>query len=118
VTAELALGLVESDEVLMMRASVRRIALEFGHARFAASGRTGEPVTELRHALADAGFLGVNVPEAYGGGGLGMFELAVVEEELSAAGCPVSAETSGRPPAPLPALIRCRVGAGELATAA
>jgi alkylation response protein AidB-like acyl-CoA dehydrogenase len=89
VTAELALGLVESDEVLMMRASVRRIALEFGHARFAAAGRTGEPVTELWHALADAGFLGVNVPEAYGGGGLGMFELAVVEEELSAAGCPL-----------------------------
>jgi alkylation response protein AidB-like acyl-CoA dehydrogenase len=89
VTGELSLGLVESDEVVMMRASVRRIALEFGHARFAACGRTGEPVTELWRALADHGFLGVNVPEAYGGGGLGMFELAVVEEELSAAGCPL-----------------------------
>jgi alkylation response protein AidB-like acyl-CoA dehydrogenase len=81
--------LVESDEIVMMRESVRRIALEFGHARFAAAGRIGAPVTELWSALAERGFLGVNIPTEYEGGGLGMYELAVVEEELSAAGCPL-----------------------------
>ena len=35
------------------------------------------------------GFLGVNVPEEYEGGGLGLLELAMVEEEVSAAGCPL-----------------------------
>ena len=34
----------------------------------------------------DAGFLTCNIPEAYGGGGLSNFELAVISEELSA-GC-------------------------------
>jgi alkylation response protein AidB-like acyl-CoA dehydrogenase len=86
---EISLALVESDELGLMRESVRRIALDFGHARFAAHGRIGEPVTELWNTLAEHGFLGVNIPEAYEGGGLGMFELAVVEEEVSAAGCPL-----------------------------
>jgi alkylation response protein AidB-like acyl-CoA dehydrogenase len=89
VTAPISFPLVESDELVMMRESVRRIALEYGHAQFAAHGRSGEPVTELWRSLADHGFLGVNIPEAYEGGGLGMFELAVVEEEVSAAGCPL-----------------------------
>jgi alkylation response protein AidB-like acyl-CoA dehydrogenase len=31
----------------------------------------------------------VNLPEAYGGGGLGITELAIVAEELSAVGCPL-----------------------------
>ena len=35
------------------------------------------------------GFLGVNVPEEYGGGGGGIAELAIVQEELAAAGCPL-----------------------------
>ena len=37
----------------------------------------------------EAGFLGVNVPEQYGGGGGGIAELAIVQEELAAAGCPL-----------------------------
>ena len=39
--------------------------------------------------MAEAGFLGVNVPEEYGGGGGGITELAAVQEELAAAGCPL-----------------------------
>ncbi|MFD6417234.1 acyl-CoA dehydrogenase family protein [Streptomyces sp. NPDC060194] len=34
------------------------------------------------------GFLGVNLPEEYGGGGGGIVELSLVLEELGAAGCP------------------------------
>ncbi len=36
---------------------------------------------------ASSGFIGVNLPEQYGGGGGGMYELALVLEELAAAGC-------------------------------
>jgi hypothetical protein len=46
-----------------------------------------EPPIELWEALASRGFLGVNLPERYGGGGLGMSALAAVAEEISAAGC-------------------------------
>ena len=47
----------------------------------------GEPPTELWDALAEKGYLGVNMPEECGGGGLGMSGLAAVGEEISAAGC-------------------------------
>jgi alkylation response protein AidB-like acyl-CoA dehydrogenase len=47
----------------------------------------GEPASELWDELADRGFLGVNLPAEYGGGGLGMLELAAVAEETAAAGC-------------------------------
>ena len=33
------------------------------------------------------GFLGVNLPEEYGGGGAGMYELSIVMEEMAAQGC-------------------------------
>ena len=36
----------------------------------------GEPPTELWDALAEKGYLGVNMPEEWGGGGLGMTALA------------------------------------------
>jgi alkylation response protein AidB-like acyl-CoA dehydrogenase len=88
-SASPALALVESDELLLMRESVRRIALEFGHARFAAIGRERGSATDLWRPLAEHGFLGVNIPERYEGGGLGLYELAIVEEEISAAGCPM-----------------------------
>ncbi len=35
------------------------------------------------------GFIGVNLPEEYGGGGAGMYELSIVMEEMSAGGCPL-----------------------------
>lgn len=38
---------------------------------------------------AGLGYLGVNVPEEYGGGGGGIGDLAAVCEELAAAGCPL-----------------------------
>src|SRR4051795_961448 len=84
-----SLPLIESDEHLRLRESVHAIAAGFGHAYFAEHGRTGETPRELWKALADHGFLGVNVPEEYEGGGLGLLELAMVEEEVSAAGCPL-----------------------------
>jgi alkylation response protein AidB-like acyl-CoA dehydrogenase len=84
-----SLELIESDEHLRLRESVHGIAAGFGHAYFAGKARLGEHPAELWRALADHGFLGVNVPEEYGGGGLGLLELAIVEEEVSAAGCPM-----------------------------
>jgi alkylation response protein AidB-like acyl-CoA dehydrogenase len=39
--------------------------------------------------LARHGFIGINFPEEYGGGGAGMAELAIVCEETAAHGCPL-----------------------------
>src|SRR3712207_348338 len=70
-----------------MRRTVSAIASDFGPAYMRKQNAAEEPPTELWDALASRGFLGVNLPERYGGGGLGMSALAAVAEEISAAGC-------------------------------
>jgi len=79
----------QSDEHVMLRQAVSAIASKFGHEYYVAKARADERTEELWHAMGEAGFLGVNVPEEYGGGGMGITELAIVSEELAAAGCPL-----------------------------
>ena len=79
----------ETDEQQLLRESVAAIGARFGEAYFRDKARSGGKTTELWDAVAEAGFVGVNLPEAYGGGGLGVTELAIVCEELGAAGCPL-----------------------------
>ena len=43
-------------------------------------------MSELWEEAGKLGFLGVNLPAEYGGGGAGMYELAIVAEELNAGG--------------------------------
>lgn len=73
----------------MLRQAVGRLAADFGHGYYADCARRGAKTTELWSALAEAGFIGVAVDERYGGGGQGISELAVVTEEVAAAGCPL-----------------------------
>lgn len=79
----------ESDELGMLRQTVARLAAAYGQEYFLAKARAGGKTTELWEELAAGGFIGVNLPEPYGGGGLGLAALAVVCEELAAAGCPL-----------------------------
>ncbi len=72
-----------------LRAAVREITAAHGPAEFAEHGRTSTPQSGLWSDLGKAGFIGINVPTEYGGGGAGMSELAVVAEESAAAGCPL-----------------------------
>ena len=80
---------VETEEQQMLRQAVAAIAAKYGHEYYAAAARAGTKTDELWNELGGQGFLGVNVPEAYGGGGMGIAELAIVLEELSAHGCPL-----------------------------
>jgi alkylation response protein AidB-like acyl-CoA dehydrogenase len=79
----------EGDELRDLRAAVADLAGRYGHRWFLEQARTGGTVQELWAEAGKAGFLGVNLPEEHGGGGGGMVELAVVLEELGAAGCPL-----------------------------
>ena len=80
---------IETDEQQMLREAVGAIASKFGHEYYVEKAHADERTDELWNAVAEAGFLGVNVPEEYGGGGGGITELAIVHEELAAAGCPL-----------------------------
>ena len=80
---------IESDELQMLREAVGSIASKFGHEYYVDKAHADERTDELWSAVAEPGFLGVNVPEEFGGGGGGITELAAVGEELAAAGCPL-----------------------------
>jgi len=77
----------ETDEQQALRAAVADLASKYGYAYFTRQARSGGRLTELWQEAAKLGFIGVSLPEEYGGGGAGMYELAIVLEELSAAGC-------------------------------
>jgi alkylation response protein AidB-like acyl-CoA dehydrogenase len=77
------------EDELALRAAVREITSGFGGAYYAAKAESREPATELWDALGKGGYLGINIPEEYGGGGAGLVELAIVCEESAAQGCPL-----------------------------
>jgi alkylation response protein AidB-like acyl-CoA dehydrogenase len=80
---------VETEEQQMLRQQVRDIGRKYGRDYYTEKARAGESPDELWEEVAKQGFIGVNTPEEYGGGGLGIYELAIVCEELAAAGCPL-----------------------------
>ncbi|MEE1929591.1 acyl-CoA dehydrogenase family protein [Streptomyces sp. TRM 70351] len=81
--------LLENDDVRALRAAVGALGRRYGRAYFQSVTSKGQHTDELWAEAGGLGYLGVNLPEEYGGGGGGMAELSVVLEELGAAGCPL-----------------------------
>jgi alkylation response protein AidB-like acyl-CoA dehydrogenase len=81
------MAIVPSHEEALLREAVAGICGEFGQEYMRRKHDAGEPPSELWDALASRGYLGVNVPAEYDGGGLGMAALSWVGEEIAAAGC-------------------------------
>jgi alkylation response protein AidB-like acyl-CoA dehydrogenase len=79
----------EGNELRALRAAVADLGSRYGQSYFLAQARAGGRTDALWAEAGKAGFLGVNLPEEYGGGGGGMVELSLVLEELGAAGCPL-----------------------------
>ncbi len=79
----------ETDERQELRRQVAKLAKGYGRDWFVERARSGEKTTELWMEIARAGYLGVNIPEEYGGGGGGIGDVAAVCEELAAQGCPL-----------------------------
>jgi alkylation response protein AidB-like acyl-CoA dehydrogenase len=80
-------GFIESDERQALRQAVSAMAAGYGPDYYLEKARSGQHTDELWSEAGKLGFIGVNLPEAYGGGGAGMYELSLVMEEMSAAGC-------------------------------
>jgi alkylation response protein AidB-like acyl-CoA dehydrogenase len=78
-----------NDEHAALRDAVAAVTRSFGGAYYAEHAEQGLPTGELWQALGKQGFIGVNVPEEFGGGGGGLSELAVVCEATAAEGCPL-----------------------------
>ncbi|SEG16672.1 hypothetical protein SAMN05216223_103475 [Actinacidiphila yanglinensis] len=82
-------ALLESDERRALRAAVGALGHRYGRSYFTATVRAGKQPDELWQEAGRLGYLGVNLPEEYGGGGQGLAELSIVLEELGAAGSPL-----------------------------
>ena len=80
------MSFVETAERADLRASVAALAEKYGQDYFRECAREGRKTDELWTEAGKLGFIGVNLPEEYGGGGAGMYELAIVMEEIAAAG--------------------------------
>ena len=72
-----------------LREAVAALGRRYGHGYFVGKAKAGGHTTELWAEAGKLGYLGVNLPTGYGGGGAGITELSIVAEELAAAGCPL-----------------------------
>ena len=79
----------ESEERRALRRAVAGLGRRYGLDYFLAKARAGERTDELWREAGKLGYLGVNLPVEYGGGGAGCYELSIVLEELGSAGCPL-----------------------------
>ena len=73
---------------------VRSVTRRFGDDYWLARDRDGVFPHEFHKALADAGWLGITMPEAYGGAGLGVSEAAVMMMTIGASGGGFSAASA------------------------
>lgn len=78
-----------TPEQEQLRDAVAALGRRYGHRYFVAKAKAGEHTDELWAEAGKLGYLGVSIPSEFGGGGGGITELAIVCEELAAAGCPL-----------------------------
>ena len=72
-----------------IREAVAAVTRSFGNSYYAEHAARQESTEELWRELGKQGFIGINLPEEYGGGGAGLSELALVCEETATQGSPL-----------------------------
>ncbi len=79
-------GFIETEEQQALRKAVAAMVANYGQEYYLEKARAGQHTDELWSEAGKLGFIGVNLPEQYGGGGAGMYELSLVMEEMAAGG--------------------------------
>ncbi|MFW5958474.1 MAG: acyl-CoA dehydrogenase family protein [Natronomonas sp.] len=79
-----AVDLTESQR--LVERSIRDICADFDDAYWREKDRNGEYPHAFVDALAESGWLGILLPEAYGGAGMSTSEVVVMMEEIAASG--------------------------------
>ncbi|GGL64798.1 acyl-CoA dehydrogenase family protein [Halocalculus aciditolerans] len=74
------------EQQRLVRESIRDITADFDDDYWRERDRKAEYPTELVDTLGEHGWLGILIPEEYGGVGMGTKEVAVMMEELGASG--------------------------------
>src|SRR5262249_10952877 len=84
--SDIVTGLALSPDQREIRAGVAALASRFDDTYWAERDEHHEFPWEFYDAFADGGWLGVAIPERYGGSGLGVREVAILLEEVAASG--------------------------------
>jgi acyl-CoA dehydrogenase len=79
-----------SQEQQQIRDQVLKLCAQFDDSYWLEKDRCGVFPHELHAALAQAGWLGIAMPEAYGGAGLGMTEAVVMMQAIAESGAAMS----------------------------
>jgi len=69
-----------------IRAAIERLSARFDDEYWLARDRDGQFPEAFHRAMAEGGFLGIAMPEAHGGAGLGITEAALMMERIAASG--------------------------------
>ncbi|HQV20357.1 acyl-CoA dehydrogenase family protein [Gordonia sp. (in: high G+C Gram-positive bacteria)] len=83
-----------SDDQELIRKSVAELAARFDDRYWMEKDLAHEFPTEFYQAIADGGWLGMTIPEEYGGHGLGITEATILLEEVSKSGGGMNAATA------------------------
>jgi acyl-CoA dehydrogenase len=76
----------KADNIETIRLSVRQLCEKFGEDYWLDMDRTNGYPTDFVKELTTSGYLGVLIPEEYGGAGLGVLEASAVMEEICRSG--------------------------------
>ena len=79
-----------TDAQQEIRAAILKICGRFGDDYWLAKDRDGGFPDEFHRAIAEGGWLGIAMPEAYGGSGLGITEAAVMMQAVAESGAAFS----------------------------
>ncbi len=79
-----------SDEQLLLRDNVARLCSEFDDAYWRERDRDGGFPHDFHQAVAAGGWLGIAIPEAYGGAGLGITDAALMMQTIAQSGAGLS----------------------------
>jgi acyl-CoA dehydrogenase len=79
-----------TDEQLQIEDSIKKLCIPFDDNYWLKKDIEGGFPSDFHKALADAGWLGIAMPQEYGGAGLGITEAAVMMQAISASGAGLS----------------------------
>ena len=99
------------DHQAAIREGVRGVVSRFDDEYWLARDEDGEFPRQFHRAMADAGWLGITMPEEYGGSGLGVTEAAIMMHEVASHGGGMSRDL-GRAHQPVRAASDRREGHG------
>ena len=83
----------EPIDLKLIREAVSNVCRDFPDEYWEKLDREGQYPQEFYDAMAEAGWIGIAIPEAYGGAGKGVQEAAVVLEQVAASGAAMNGAT-------------------------